>query len=185
MTRATVEESCRIDVRRWQREGGLAPGARFGWGWADGAGGYRRILVVDVESDRLMLRGHGAPRAIRLYRTPCHLGGARPWFRCPGCGRRAALLYLAGDRVDCRTCAGLAYASTRARGPDRLLVRAGALRRRLGDSSPLGPLPARPSGMRWRAYRRLVEDLVAVEAAAMGAIVAERRASADGLFPGL
>jgi hypothetical protein len=33
--------------------------------------------------------------AVRIVRTPCNLGGLRPWFICPavGCGRRVAILY--------------------------------------------------------------------------------------------
>ena len=52
---------------------------------------------------------------IRL--TACHLGGVRPWFVCPVycdgryCGRRAAILYSAGELFACRRCYGLSYAS--------------------------------------------------------------------------
>jgi len=47
-------------------------------------------------------------------------GGARAWWVCPGCGRRAGDLFLMADRdrLGCRACCGLAYASqlTRRRG---------------------------------------------------------------------
>lgn len=52
-----------------------------------------------------------------LVWTRCHLGGARPWFRCNAsvggraCGRRVAKLYLRGHVFACRQCYGLAYAS--------------------------------------------------------------------------
>jgi hypothetical protein len=47
-------------------------------------------------------------------------GGSRAWWVCPGCVRRAGELFLVAgrDRLGCRTCCGLAYASqlTRERG---------------------------------------------------------------------
>jgi hypothetical protein len=38
-------------------------------------------------------------------------GGRRPWFLCPLCIRRVALLYLRGERWACRICCALAYRS--------------------------------------------------------------------------
>jgi hypothetical protein len=58
---------------------------------------------------------------VGIERTPCHVGGSRPWFICPalGCGRRVAILY-GGGIFACRLCFQLAYASAReeAGGPD-------------------------------------------------------------------
>src|SRR5262245_25170010 len=54
---------------------------------------------------------------VALTWTACHLGGRRPWFSCPAytagrcCGRRVAVLYLAGKLFACRRCHGLAYES--------------------------------------------------------------------------
>jgi hypothetical protein len=51
--------------------------------------------------------------------TESHFGGRRPWFTCSAhvngryCGRRVAMLYLAGEFFACRKCYGLAYASQR------------------------------------------------------------------------
>ena len=45
---------------------------------------------------------------MRLSRSSCHYGGERPWFLCPHCGRRVAILY-GGAVFACRTCYGLAY----------------------------------------------------------------------------
>jgi hypothetical protein len=52
---------------------------------------------------------------IRLTSTPCNYGGRRFWFVCPLavdgklCGRRVAVLYLAGKWFGCRSCYELAY----------------------------------------------------------------------------
>ena len=58
-------------------------------------------------------------RACDVSPTCWHLGGRRPWFICSVrangryCGRRVAVLYLAGELFACRKCYGLAYASQR------------------------------------------------------------------------
>ena len=96
---------------------------------------------------------------VRLVRTPCHLGGLRPWFLCParGCGRRVALLYGGGDIFACRHCYKLAYASSREAVSDRALRRADQLRERLGWAPGiLNAEGEKPKGMHWRTFDRLV-----------------------------
>lgn len=49
---------------------------------------------------------------VHIERQPCYFGGARQWFSCPKCGRRAAKLY--GRKYFlCRQCQDLNYASQR------------------------------------------------------------------------
>src|SRR5262249_18534912 len=63
---------------------------------------------------------------IKLTWTPCHLGGSRPWFVCPDCGRRCGVLYYTNflrDHLACRRCLRLIYASTREKPFDRLIRR--------------------------------------------------------------
>src|SRR5215831_8530169 len=85
---------------------------------------------------------------IRL--TACHLGGVRPWFVCPVycdgryCGRRAAILYSAGELFACRRCYGLAYESQQQTAGHRGLEQARKIRMRLGGGVDLlEPFPAR------------------------------------------
>ncbi|MDI3291967.1 hypothetical protein [Polyangium sp. 15x6] len=91
-----------------------------------------RVLVLDYES-------FGACVEVRvsLDVTSPHFGGVRWWARCPGCRARVAFLYLDLDlaRVECRTCAGLAYASTRECPLFRALRRARKLEERLARRS--------------------------------------------------
>ena len=104
-----------------------------------------------------------------LERTPCHYGGERVWFRCPGCGGRRAVLHSAGGRFRCRACHDLAYGSTREDRAGRMLRRAGALQRRLGNPVPesVWELPPKPKGMHWRTYERLLAELGACHLAAL------------------
>ena len=86
--RQTTDQLIALDVRSLKREGYIAPG-----------------------QERL---GAG-PLYLRLAWTPCNYGGSRPWFLCPGCDRRAAILYVEGGRLLCRPCLGLSYPSQRRR----------------------------------------------------------------------
>jgi hypothetical protein len=95
---------------------------------------------------------------VALTWTPCHYGGQRPWFRCPGwgCGRRVAKLYLGGGYFRCRHCLDLVYESQREDAPTRLITAAQQIRRQLGGGvSPLEPFPPKLRGMPWRTYSAL------------------------------
>jgi hypothetical protein len=107
---------------------------------------------------------------VRIVRVPCHLGGARPYFICPGvvngvtCGRRIAKLYYRGRYFVCRHCHRLAHASQREGGWERALRRANKLRQRLGGKSGAASLfPPRPRGMWRRTYERICEQVFEAE----------------------
>jgi Zn-finger protein len=54
--------------------------------------------------------------------TPCHLGGSRPWFLCPSCNRRAAIVYRpAGRQWGCVKCWNIHYDSQRDSGIKRAI----------------------------------------------------------------
>ena len=103
--------------------------------------------------------------------TPCHFGGQRPWFVCAThlsgkyCGRRVAVLYLAGEVFACRKCYGLAYASQQGGLLFRNLRKSQSIRMRLGGNpDPFAPFPAKPRRMYQRTYRRLRAQAKAAEA---------------------
>ena len=62
---------------------------------------------------------------ITLYWTPCHYGGSRPWFLCPGCQRRVAILCCRGKWFLCRHCYWLPYTSQYETRLDRLYRKLG------------------------------------------------------------
>jgi len=128
------------------------------------------MIDVTAEPGRLILRyrrtsgdddWEEASHPVYLTTTPCHMGGARHWFRCPvaGCDRRVAVLY---GRVvfTCRTCRELAYPSQRESTLDRITRRNNHIRRKLGwpvgisNGNNLG----KPKGMHWRTYERLCHE---------------------------
>lgn len=154
-----------LDVRRWQRDGFLAPGRAFSWQWTRNGEAVASIQVR-TESDQVVLSyrqrsGGGEWKdenyPVRLDWSPCTYGGQRAWFLCPaaGCGRRVAILY-GGGIFACRHCYRLAYPSQRSTADDRALRRADRIRARLGwEPGILNGQGGKPKGMRWRTFQRL------------------------------
>ena len=153
----------RLDVRELHRAGVLVPGWRGGWNWYRN-GQKRASVEIEVGDASIRLRYRATDRGewkdydytVRLSRSSCHYGGERPWFLCPCCGRRVAILY-GGAVFACRHCYRLAYESQRERDYDRLAGRADKIRRRLGwPVGILNPTPwTKPKGMHWRTFWRL------------------------------
>jgi len=190
----TTEDSQPLDIRRLQRAGVLVPGRCFGWEWTINDRPVASIQVR-VESDRVTLvyrhrrRGDSEWQAVeqpvRMARTPCHYGGTRPWWLCPWCGRRVAVLYSAGTHFSCRRCCRLAYSCQREAADDRAARRADRVRRRLGwEPGILNGEGGKPKGMRWRTFERLcAEHQVFVRESLAG--MARRLRFIDGMFDGI
>ena len=89
--------------------------------------------------------------------------GLRPFFECPGCGRRCCLLYL-GERCACRQCLGLSYPVQFETKQDQGFRRAWKARKKLvppdGRSGCGDPIPdwKRPKGMHWQTFNRLRDN---------------------------
>ena len=179
----TVESYRTLNITSLKRDSMLKPGARFEWGWWRQSEKVASIGVTIESRYSLRLRyqsrsynsepiQHDYPVAIAW--TACHLGGERPWFCCPNCGRRVLKLY-GGTRFICRHCLRLNYACQQASKRDRALDRAWTLRRKLGcDDGPFD-YPAeyiqRPKGMHRKTFARRIEQLTRIEEQAMGDMV--------------
>jgi hypothetical protein len=167
----TCESCASIDVRRWHREGRLHLGQYFPYSWTR-AGEPAGSIRVRTEADAVVLMFNSGTsddsewkyveQRVSVTWTPCPFGGRRAWFRCAVysggryCGRRAALLYAAGELFACRHCYGLAYASQQESLRYRGLGKARKIRARLGGSLNMSDdFPDRPKGMHWRTYTRL------------------------------
>ncbi len=170
--RNTVEACHSIDVNRLQKAGCLRPDWSGNWQWTCAA---EKVAWINLraETDRLCLYyrvriGDGewedVAETVRIVRTPCRFGGARPYFICPGvvngiaCGRRVAKLYGPDRYFLCRHCYRLAHASQSEGVWGRALRRANKIRQRLGgDPGMAEPFPEKPRGMWRRTYERLCE----------------------------
>jgi hypothetical protein len=173
-SKATTSDYGQLDVRDWQRDGLLVAGRSFlSWPWD-----VEVIAMKRDEANMVRLRhlnGSGQqhePHRIWISWTPCHYGGKRAWFVCPGgCGNRVAILY-GESSLACRNCQELAYVSQRDSGWHRSLRQARTARMRLGGSVSLAePLPGKPKGMHWRTYRRLYRQAAAQEQVCLGGAV--------------
>jgi hypothetical protein len=166
--KSTTDGYRTLDVRRLARERMLRPGYTGGWHWTRD-GETVASIQMRAEWDRVVLiyrhrSGAGEWKdeqyPVRVVRTPCNLGGERPWFVCPalGCGRRVAILY-GGGIFACRHCYQLAYPSAREDISDRAARRADRLRARL-DWKPgiLNGAGTKPKWMRWRTFERLAAE---------------------------
>jgi hypothetical protein len=122
----TVEDYGNLDVRVWHRQRLLRAGVWFTTSWSTLHGKQVASVNVRVQDAGVTLhygyRQGEAPwqnieQSVSLTWTPCHYGGQRPWFICPGvvsrrdCSRRVAILYGAGRHFLCRQCYHLTYAS--------------------------------------------------------------------------
>ncbi len=155
------EQTQRLTISRWHKEGYLRAGNVFTWAWdVDG----KRIGSIGVQvhhADALTLQyaiGTGSERRVSsqwigIAHTSCHFGNSRPWFACPCCTRRAGVLYLRWGRFACRHCQNVAYASQSSDALDRTWIKQHKLEARLGAHLQ------RPKGMRRHTYDSLLTAL--------------------------
>ncbi len=177
----TTSDYRSIDVRRWQRDGLLAPNQAFGWNWLRNGETVASIRAHTKPGRVILNYRHKSggnewedeSYPVRLDWTACNFGGERPWFICPaqGCGRRVAILY-GGGIFACRHCYQLAYPSQRETPDDRAARRADKIRERLdweqGILNPKGW--KKPKGMHWDTFDRLNKEhdaFVAISLAGM------------------
>ena len=94
---------------------------------------------------------------MELIYKPCNFGGARPWFQCPRCARKVAVLYMRSGRFGCRHCQRVAYSSQ----SEDVMARTWREQRRIEEK--IGEDWQRPKGMRQRTYERLRDRLADCE----------------------
>jgi hypothetical protein len=161
MPRPICEAFRSIDVRWIYRQGRKI--VALSWSRAGEPFGQAFVLV---EGDAIFLVLVAPPNGgsecspvikfVPITWTACHFGGRRPWFVCPHCGRRSAVIYLAEEYVACRRCLGLAYASQQEPVRQRGLHKARKIRDRLGGSANMmDKFPDRPKGMHEKTFQGL------------------------------
>lgn len=170
MPRPTPIAFFELDVRWIARRGGLRLGAELTV--VEHVNGRPRgiVTVRSLDSETLQV----GSQVVDLVRTAQHLGGRRPWFSCPACGARVAILY--GAPFACRTCNRIAYRSQREPLRDRRLRQAQRIRERLGGSANMTiPFPERPKGMHrgtydraWARYLQVERSSIALTAGHLG-----------------
>lgn len=156
-SRPQTSWAARLDVRRLAEGGRLGCGGSVIWKWSNG---LQATIADRGEAIELAYRypfanGERDIRAwVPIERTPCHLGGSRPWFACPRCHRRVAILYLWGYPA-CRSCHRMGYPSQSEGTMDRSWRRTQKIEAKLGGEWLTNP---KPKWMRWATYKRLCDE---------------------------
>ena len=151
-----------LDIRKLTRKGLLVPGNSLSYKWSVNDQQVAGISIRVEFNYGLMLSyrvkstGEVVEQLVQTQTSPCHLGGQRRWFTCPGCNKKVAMLYAPGKYFACRQCGGLAYATQKEGIGDRASRRADKLRNRLGwEAGILNGSGCRPKGMHKSTYQRL------------------------------
>jgi len=180
-TKLLVEDYRRIDVRRLARDGFLVPGARRRLHWLSG-GEVLGTITVTAGSTFVDIIGEGGAagvgETVTLTESDCNLGGTRPWWLCPSCDRRCALIYIDIDKaLRCRECLRAVYLVSTLGRSDRRQDRVEKTRARLHfDASGHA---VKPEGMHLKTWLRRWQE----HDAARQAVVDEVAAWVDKRMP--
>jgi hypothetical protein len=181
----------RLDVRELHKSGLLCGEARGSVIWqrggVDTASIGTRFLPCELA---LRLEYEFGPRqvpvreTVKLTFTACHFGGDRPWFRCPHCDCRCAVLWGRG-RFLCRTCQRLSYPSQNESIGSKAIRRIHEIRAAL-HAKPCLPIEriGRPRYMRYDRFRTLIFELLRHEASWTTCIIGLSQAQPDQLETG-
>lgn len=156
--RAVCEDFLRIDVRKLSFH---STGPE--WQYVP--------IAVSVTADGVRFSHNGLDYLVQIVRTRCNYGGTRPWFLCPTCGDRRAVLYarLASERFGCRRCLKLLYLAECEDAFGRAILKLRRVERRICESTAgtvgTAPLANKPRGQHWRTFDRRIAGLVNIRAA--------------------
>jgi hypothetical protein len=159
--RPKAEHCLRLDVRQIARRDLLRP-CSYSWHWTNSYTGEETgaiSITASASSLALSYSASGQPvsERVSITRTPCQFGGNRPWFQCPRCQGRVAVLYLRGGRFVCRACARVTYASQ----CEDVVGRSWRRQRKL--EALLGENWARPKGMHHATRKRILNTIIECE----------------------
>lgn len=169
--KATTKEVKRIDVRYMKKRGFLKPNTRGSLSWTCGGepNGDIRYTCYQHELQlhyRYRQNGHDwqlVEQCIPLERTPCNYGGERPWFHCPRCSKRIAVLYGVDVLFLCRHCYQLPYESQQVDRVSRLIAQKYKLGERIFEYYEYGDGWGKKKGMHWLTFNRLHRKYKALE----------------------
>lgn len=169
-----AEQSMAFDVRQIARRGLLRPGA-FSWHWSrDGEQVGSVGVRVAGDAQRVILtyqwtpyngEPHHVDCTLRIERTPCNYGGGRPWFLCPSCERRCAVVYFGapGGRYACRHCVRVGYLSQCEDETGRLWLKQRKIECRLAGGAAEWNGWTKPKGMHQQTFDRLRRQIWELE----------------------
>lgn len=168
--RCKADELLEIDIRTWSRRGLLSGESSFLWSWDLGLENPTSIRVAPRTNHlniSYRLKINQSDRVVHnklwISSSPCHFGGTRPWFLCPICNKRVAILYI-GQCIACRTCCRASYSCQHEDKSLRCWRRAKKLRTKLGANLMTAAVfIEKPKGMHWHRYESIVAAITHYE----------------------
>ncbi len=118
-TKTTTDNVKQIDIRTLKRKGWFKQEHSGSLKWTTNGETSGNINYTRHHNSLILnykLRSYGedwqpVKQVIHIDTTACNYGGNRPWFLCPNCGYRCAILYGADVLFLCRKCYNLPYSS--------------------------------------------------------------------------
>ena len=172
-SKSTTDDMLNLDIRKLHKDGLLKQGLSYTSDWSRNGNSigsisikteYDRICLIYKNRSGNAIEWENIETFVNITWTSCNYGGYRPWFLCPKCYRRVAILY-GGKYFLCRHCHNLAYesqkASKEARPLDYYLCRIEKIRKRL-KSSDYFP-KHKPKYMHKKTFDRLSYELFDLE----------------------
>jgi hypothetical protein len=171
-SKGTTESMQGLDIRKLYSDGLLKPNLSFSVSWDHNRMGKDTIIMkTEQDAIRLFYRNRSAGETewqdietpVRITWSKCNYGGYRPWFLCPKCYKRVAILY-GGKYFLCRHCHHLVYESQNEgnlfRQAASCMNKARKIRRRLGASENVDScILDKPKYMHWKTFERLKEEV--------------------------
>ncbi len=157
MPKFKIIDCCRIDIRKMKRDG-LLELLYFDGAFQWHLDGFACPVSVSVARNGITISHQDCTEYfVPVVSTDCHMNGSRPWFSCPKCGQRVAILYsIRASRFICRKCQCLAYPSQSEAVGDRAHRAANNIRRRLGWKVGIAnPEGDKPKWMHWSTFDKL------------------------------
>lgn len=170
--KTSVEELKGLDIRHMKRVGCLRPNYFGGWHWSVNGERVGDIKFRTGHNEvTLMFRSRvnegdweSIEQRVEIEHTDCHMGGKRPWFLCPACNKRVALLYAGGKYFACRHCYDLTYSCQKELSFERMRRKAKKIRQQLqATEEPLQAISTKPKHMHYRTFERLRERALDLE----------------------
>lgn len=171
--KTTTEEVKRIDIRHMRKNSLLKPNTRGDLRWTfrgEPSGNIRYTCYQHELQLHFRYRQNDSDwqhveQRIPIERTPCNYGGDRPWFRCPHCAKRVAILYGADVLFLCRYCYKLPYASQNQGYMDKLIDQKHRLGERIFEYYEYSHGWGKKKGMHWSTFNRLHNQYKTLEQA--------------------
>ncbi len=172
----TTDDTLALDIRELQRRVDLHGFSWFSVRWTRGISTSSVGVSVHDGAEVTVSYADGSgdrhTETLDISWTRPNYGGERPWWTCPWCSRRCAIVYALGaNPFVCRLCASLTYVTAQSDEFSRAMRKSWERRRRLGWELNQ-PFPSKPKGMHWRKWERLVARYS--EAATVGHVAFEK-----------